>query len=581
MTTINYYNDNINNSTLESFGIEEWLINNLKEQSIVNLFPVQQEIVPFINRTEGHDICVCAPTGSGKTLAYAIPLVQKIVKRVVRRVRVAVIVPTHDLVIQVEKTFQSIIKGTDLVVLSLGVKPFHIEQKLLIKNHSYGEHALYESLVDIIVSTPGRIVDHINETLGFTLKYLNHLVIDEADRLLRQSFQDWLEIVIDSTNQHSDLNQQKDQELKDLQDNNQIEEQEQLIKYNSKGDIELFEKSISLKDNNDQMNHLCWSEFKLVKLLLSATMTYNPSKISLLQLNAPLFFTTSKTKEIKYSMPSTLKECYIISNGDQKPLVLLNIIYESLKKNSNGEGGKKKIICFTKSVDITHRLNTLLKLIGQVDQLKFTCEEYSSSLSTVERADLLSRFKLNQIDILICSDIMSRGMDIQDIDVVINYNTPPNITLYVHRVGRTARAGNFGVSYTIVDKSEIKYFISMMKKAERSQTLHCLKWKPNVYEKFESSYKLGLNQMRLIYSKRKINDIGDNNYEEEEEEEYIENEIDSSIENNNNNNNNSNSNEFSQKVKNNNNNLEKDYEIKLKHNLLEISKKKAKINFNI
>ncbi|KAM9954082.1 hypothetical protein ACTFIR_009206 [Dictyostelium discoideum] len=568
MTTINY-NENINNNnnnTLESFGIEEWLINNLKEQSIINLFPVQQEIVPFINRTEGHDICVCAPTGSGKTLAYAIPLVQKIVKRVVRRVRVAVIVPTHDLVIQVEKTFQSIIKGTDLVVLSLGVKPFHIEQKLLIKNHSYGEHALYESLVDIIVSTPGRIVDHINETLGFTLKYLNYLVIDEADRLLRQSFQDWLEIVIDSTNQHSDLNQQQE---------------EQLIKYNSKGDIELFEKSISLKDNNNQMNHLCWSEFKLVKLLLSATMTYNPSKISLLQLNAPLFFTTSKTKEIKYSMPSTLKECYIISNGDQKPLVLLNIIYESLlKNNANGEN-KKKIICFTKSVDITHRLNTLLKLIGQVDKLKFTCEEYSSSLSTVERADLLSRFKLNQIDILICSDIMSRGMDIQDIDVVINYNTPPNITLYVHRVGRTARAGNLGVSYTIVDKSEIKYYISMMKKAERSQTLHCLKWKPNVYEKFQSSYKLGLNQMRLIYSKRKINDIGDNgddsnNNNNNNNDEG--NEIDGSVENIENNNNNNNNNKNNN---NNNNNFEKDYEVKLKHNLLEISKKKAKINFNI
>ncbi|EGC38768.1 hypothetical protein DICPUDRAFT_148567 [Dictyostelium purpureum] len=563
-------NNNNSNQSLESYGIEDWLVGNLNEISVTGLFPVQQEIVPFISRAEGHDICVCAPTGSGKTLAYAIPLVQKIVKRVVRRIRVVVIVPTHDLVIQVEKTFQSIIKGTDLIVQSLGVKPFHVEQKLLVKNHSYGEHALYESLVDIIVSTPGRLVDHINETQGFTLKYLNYLVIDEADRLLRQSFQDWLEIVIDSTN---NLNN-------DIGNSNN-----NFIKYNEKGNIEINELPINIiRDNNNQENHLCWSEFKLVKLLLSATMTYNPSKISLLQLNAPLFFTTSKTKEIKYTMPSTLKESYIITNPDQKPLVLLNIIYETLKNDSN-----KKIICFTKSVDITHRLNSLLKLIGSVDNIKFTCEEYSSALSTTERSSLLNRFKSNEINVLICSDIMSRGMDISDIDVVINYNSPPNITLYVHRVGRTARAGKHGFSYTIIDKQEIRYYISMMKKAERSQTLHCLKWKPATYEKFESNYKLALNQMRLIYSKRKLNEeeIEENllteeaqNQNQNQDQDPQENEQDEEEDDDNSVNNSNKKLKFDNSSINSFGNDQESL-IKLKQSLLEISKKKLKVNFNL
>eukprot|EP01132_Coremiostelium_polycephalum_P007857 gene7857-9674_t len=401
-------------STLESTGIEKWLVNNLHDISITQLFPVQQEIVPFIMRTEGHDICVCAPTGSGKTLAYSIPLVQKIFKRVVRRIRIAVIVPTHDLVSQVEKTFKSIIKGTDLVVESLGIKPFHHEQKLLVKNTSDGEIPSFESLVDIIVSTPGRLVDHISETPGFSLKYLNYLVIDEADRLLRQSFHDWLERVMDSTSPDT-------------------KNESSLIKISDKGEIEISETNFKSKENT-QSNHLCWNESKLVKLLLSATMTYNPSKISLLQMNAPLFFTTSKIKEVKYSMPNTLKECYVLSpDADQRPLVLLNII--------------KNTIFNQKQQQQQNNNQDSTRFIGNIDGKKFVSKEYSSALSLSDRSSLLEKFKKGEIDILICSDIMSRGMDISDIDVVINYNPPPNITLYVHRVGRTARAGKDGPYY--------------------------------------------------------------------------------------------------------------------------------------
>ncbi|KAF2074818.1 hypothetical protein CYY_003882 [Polysphondylium violaceum] len=550
-------------NSLNSIGIDKWLIDNLNEINITHLFPVQREIVPFIIQTEGHDICVCAPTGSGKTLAYAIPIVQKIAKtRVIRRVRVVVIVPTHDLVLQVEKTFQSILRDTDLVVESLGVKPFHIEQKLLVKNNSYGDTAFYESLVDIIVSTPGRLVDHINETPGFTLKYLNYLVIDEADRLLRQSFQDWLEIVMESTG--STNNNNSDNNI-DLSNNNSN------IEFKDNGEINIIENNKYISKEISPSNHLSWNQFKLVKLLLSATMTYNPSKISLLQLNAPLFFTTTKIKEIKYSMPSTLKESYVITNAEQRPLVLLNIIKETLLSNLKSNT-RKKMICFTKSVDITHRLNILLKLIGQVDSMKFVSEEYSSALTTTERSDLLNRFTNGEIDILICSDIMSRGMDISDIDVVINYNTPPNITLYVHRVGRTARAGKEGYSYTIVEKQEITYYISMMKKAERSQTLHSLKWKPNVYAPYESSYKLALNQMRLIYSKRKdfneedkVNDDNDKDNDHDTDNQHEKQD----------------SNNSSLKSRKENQDFEINNEkIKLKQSILEVCKKRAKKNFN-
>ncbi|KYR01278.1 putative RNA helicase [Tieghemostelium lacteum] len=518
--------------SLKNYGIEPWLIKNLHDISISSLFTVQKEIIPFISKTEGHDICVCAPTGSGKTLSYAIPLVQKIVNRVIRRLKILVVVPTHDLVSQVEKTFKSIIKHTDLVVEYLGIRPFHIEQKLLVRQYQFGDHSKMESLVDILVSTPGRLVDHINETKGFTLEFLNYLVIDEADRLLRQSFQDWLEILMDSANSNNNM---------DIENNNNLGTNINNITVKEQGNIQIQEINVKLIDSTPG-NHLSQSQCKLVKILLSATMTYNPTKISLLQLHAPLFFTTSKIKEIKYKMPETLKESYIISStSEQRPLVLLNILKNTI--STDDSTSKKKIICFTKSLETTHRLNLLLKFIQNVDGLKFVSEEYSSVQSQSERSALLSRFRNGEIDILICSDIMSRGMDIQDIDVVINYNAPPNITLYVHRVGRTARAGKDGSSYTIVEKQELKHYLFTMKKAERSHSIHKLKWKFEDYKPYEVQYKNALYQMRLIFNKRKTIDEPSNDTSTT---------IQSSMES----------------------------DSRLYENLLEVSKKKAKANFN-
>ncbi|EFA84043.1 putative RNA helicase [Heterostelium album PN500] len=485
----------MDSQSLESIGLPDWIIKNLNDQGIVELLAVQNEIVPFIARTEGHDICVCAPTGSGKTLAYVLPIVQKLYNRVVRRLRVICIVPTHDLVTQTEATFKSITKGTDLVVETLGLRSFALEQSLIVSSHFNDENnsVTYQSLVDIIVCTPGRLVEHLNETPGFDLQHLTYLVIDEADRLLRESFQYWLEKVMDSSSVSK----------------------ERLISIGSRGDISISDSKYNNTSSGGSSNfrshidHLSFKESRVIKLLLSATMSYNPEKISLLKLNAPLYFQSNKISELKYTIPDTLKESYIACHSDQKPLALISVIGNIFKSKQQQQTDQNdniaRIICFTNSIDITQRLNTLLGFIGEVDGVKLKPAQYSSSINSIERSNLLKLFANGDINVLICSDILARGMDLPNVDAVINYNAPPSAVLYVHRVGRTARAGRKGSAYTIVAREEKSYFTNMIKKAGRTQKMDKLTWKKEQYQKYTKSYKNALSQTRTIYAKRKAN----------------------------------------------------------------------------
>lgn len=182
---------------LEFPMIHELLVNNLKENNMTHFFPVQTVVIPWILQNDSsfgraHDICVSAPTGSGKTLAYALPIVQHLRKRVVTAVRALVVVPVKDLALQVYQVFNMCCKKTGVKVGLLdGEKKFADEQALLVRSGVDG----HQVVVDIVVATPGRLVDHIVKTQGFCLKQLKYLVLDEADRLMEEIKQDWLQIL--------------------------------------------------------------------------------------------------------------------------------------------------------------------------------------------------------------------------------------------------------------------------------------------------------------------------------------------------------------------------------------------------
>ena len=160
------------------------IIETLKINGIKYFFPVQRQVIPQllqnswkVNFFWPSDICVSAPTGSGKTLAFVLPIIQALKNRIVPKVRALVILPVQDLAVQVFKVFQIYGVKTSLrIKLISGQKSFAQEQNELVVK---GVENQYFSLADIIVATPGRLVDHIQKTEGFTLNHLRYLIIGE------------------------------------------------------------------------------------------------------------------------------------------------------------------------------------------------------------------------------------------------------------------------------------------------------------------------------------------------------------------------------------------------------------------
>ncbi|KAH3876810.1 hypothetical protein DPMN_000660 [Dreissena polymorpha] len=440
-------------------GLAPDLVQQLLDNNITHFFPVQKQVIPALLESslsgfhigragyQPSDICVSAPTGSGKTLAYVIPIVQALRSRVTCRVRALAVLPVTDLAAQVFKVFQTYSGNTCLKVgLLIGQKTFTAEQKMLTRKTLCG----YRSQYDIIVATPGRLVDHINKTEGFDLSQLRYLVIDEADRMMEEIKQDWL-VQVEAAVHRS-------------------------------------------RPSPGPLSALACRRMvmPLQKLLYSATLSQNPEKLQQLNLFQPKLYTSvigqskdhvtqeakpdvvgsndrklSKDKQSKmdededfvgkYATPASLSEYYIEAAQGEKPLIVVHLLHNLHYKN---------ILCFTNSVEDTHRLSLLIKLVGGVK-----VKEFSSRQHVTRRNDILEQFAAGKIDILICSDAMARGMDVSNVKYVISYDPPSYIQNYIHRVGRTARAGQPGTAITLVQRKQFYHFKKMLRDAGKSSLL--------------------------------------------------------------------------------------------------------------
>ncbi|XP_039127177.1 LOW QUALITY PROTEIN: DEAD-box ATP-dependent RNA helicase 1 [Dioscorea cayenensis subsp. rotundata] len=414
----------------------------LKKIGVHSLFPVQAAVW---QETIGpgafeRDICVNSPTGSGKTLAYALPIVQMLSTRKVRCLRALVVLPTRDLALQVKEVFASIAASVGLSVgLAVGQSSIADEISELIKRPKYDMgvsldpedlHVELQSAVDILVATPGRLMDHITTTKGFTLEHLCYLVVDETDRMLREAYQSWLPTVL---------------QLTCLND--------QAIFNQARSGLNLFNSLTTLRRSGVERGFKGKTYPRLVKMILSATLTQDPSKLSQLALHHPLLLTSGDSR---YKLPEKLKSYKLICESKLKPLYLV-----ALLQHLSGE----KCLVFTSSVESTHRLSVLLNFFGD---LPFKFSEYSGLQRQSVRSKTLSGFRDGEIDVLVSSDAMTRGMDVEGVRNVINYDMPPYIKTYIHRAGRTARAGQSGMCFTLLRKNEVKRFKKMLQKANNN-----------------------------------------------------------------------------------------------------------------
>ncbi|KAK4051503.1 ATP-dependent RNA helicase dbp6 [Microbotryomycetes sp. JL221] len=490
----------------KQLGLSDRSIKRLKDMDIQNAFAVQTATFPFLLLQSPRtiyapfepirDLCVSAPTGSGKTLSYVVPIVEILSQKIVTRLRALILLPTRDLVTQVRETFEKFSKSTGIKIgVTTGQHSFLHEQEMLMgqirdnNNSNEVSMSMNSNSIDILIATPGRLIDHLRLTKGFNLQHLRFLIIDEADRLMNQSFNDWLPLI---------LNELKPKPLSLMMNVDGISQHEAMA-----------------PDWLDAMKQEPLSDVD------ERPHSRDSAKIDALQLNKPIYISVedefdstlqqdqnqtvtngSIDEETKFTLPSQLEEHVIISTSTLKPLYLLHLI-RHLKLTS--------ILCFTKSVEASTRLVKLIELFQQQqqrqhDQFKNQKDEtivvksYSSELNMNERRTLLQDFKNQKITMLICSDLIARGIDLPQVSNVISYDIPSDMRKYVHRVGRTARAGRKGVAWSLVEEQEVAPFKSIMKQSQHWSKLNKYKIKDKEIEPLLSGYNIALTQLKHFLS---------------------------------------------------------------------------------
>ncbi|WVF67768.1 hypothetical protein IAT40_002528 [Kwoniella sp. CBS 6097] len=463
----------------------------LKEMGVEEFFAVQAAILPHLlplrllpfPYTKSHDYLISAPTGSGKTLAYSIPIVEILSKRVVTRLRALIVLPTRDLVVQVRDTLESLAKGTGLNIGAVtGQHSFAHEQSQLVADLTTPLLG-GSSKLDILIATPGRLMDHLTSTPNFTLQHLRFLIIDEADRLLNQSFQNWLSSVL-SYIRPPENPPKPSFELKPWDKLNPA-----------------WLEAYGLEDRTGEWCDPIQSTCQ--KLLFSATLTRDPQKVAALALTSPRYYIVQSTSlpsvpttiGEQFAFPSSLSEKMLILPPHLKPLNLIHLIHHP-------DYGVDRALVFTKSVEATDRLVRLLEyfedayVLGGGGGKRVIVRGYTGELKAGERKKLLAEFGDGQVNLLVCSDLIARGMDLPTVSHVVSYDIPLDMRKYVHRVGRTARAGREGTAWTLVEKQEALHFKGMMKTADHLKQIRKVKVKEDDLAGYKESYEIAMRRLR-------------------------------------------------------------------------------------
>ncbi|KAK9725778.1 hypothetical protein RND81_05G168500 [Saponaria officinalis] len=330
---------------------------------------IQAEAIP--HALQGKDIIGLAQTGSGKTGAFALPIIQALLDaKTTSPFFGLVLAPTRELAIQIAEQFEALGSGISLktAVLVGGVDMNQQQLALAKRPH-------------IVVATPGRLMDHLTNTKGFSLRTLKYLVLDEADRLLNEEFEKSLDDIL---------------------------------------------KVIPLERRT---------------YLFSATMTKKVKKLQRACLRNPVKIESAS----KYSTVDTLKQQFLFIPAKYKDCYLLYVLME-LSGSS---------MVFTRTCETTQVIALMLRNLG------LRAVPINGKMTQAKRLGALNKFKAGECNILIATDVASRGLDIPSVDMVVNYDIPSNSKDYIHRVGRTARAGRSGVSISLVNQYEIEWFIQI------------------------------------------------------------------------------------------------------------------------
>ncbi|HEY9203763.1 MAG TPA: DEAD/DEAH box helicase [Sulfurimonas sp.] len=358
--------------SFEKLGVIKQLLSAVEDLGYKQPTNIQTRAIPLVLAKS--DVFATAQTGTGKTAAFGLPMIQRLRKTSAdenRVLRGIILSPTRELSLQIYDDLQGFAKNMPLnIAVLVGGKDLDYQKRVLKEG------------VDIIIATPGRVLEHIEK--GLDVSNVEIFVLDEADRMLDMGF------------------------------------------------VKEIKKIHPLLPKRHQT------------LLFSATYSEKVRKLSKLILTKPAFIEASK----KNSTVDTINQVAYLVDTDKKAQLLAYVI---------GSRNFRQVLVFTRTKASADELVVELKKDG------LKCGVIHGDKTQANRLKTLNDFKEGKTKVLVATDIASRGLDIEELPFVINYELPSIPEDYVHRVGRTGRAGRDGVAISLIDIYE-KYDIKAIEK---------------------------------------------------------------------------------------------------------------------
>ncbi|HQQ93119.1 MAG TPA: DEAD/DEAH box helicase [Bacteroidia bacterium] len=351
----------------EGFGFSAELFDGLQSMGYKKPTPIQAQAIPVL--LEGKDLIGCAQTGTGKTAAFLLPIIEHILRAPKRHLNALIIAPTRELVLQIDQQIDGL--GYFCSVGSIAI--YGGNDGITWEKQ---KHALREG-VDIIVATPGRLIALLqNGDIDFS--HLQHLVLDEADRMLDMGFMEDIQTII-----------------------NYLPKKRQTVMFSATMPPKIRELAKRITSHAEQIN-----------------------------------IAISKPAE------AVLQQAYVLYEQQKLPLL------EKLLDNPDYQS----VIIFCSRKDGVKQLEKVLR------KTENSMRAFHSDLEQAERESIMRGFKSRNLRILIGTDILSRGIDVEGVSLVLNYDAPPDPEDYIHRIGRTARASKTGTAITFINPADQKKF---------------------------------------------------------------------------------------------------------------------------
>ncbi len=341
--------------------LDKRIVRAIREMNFTELTPIQEQAIPYL--LQGEDIIGQAQTGTGKTAAFGIPMLQRM-NPDVKKLQGIVLCPTRELAIQAADELRKLAKFMH------GIKILPVYGGQDIRKQIMGLRG-----VQIIVGTPGRVMDHMNRRT-IKMDHVKMVVLDEADEMLNMGFREDMELILGA-----------------------IEGEHQTA-------------------------------------LFSATMPKPILEITgRFQKDAKLVKVASK----ELTIPLVTQKYYRIRPEDKNAAMLR--LFEFYQPNLS------LVFCNTKRM-----VDMVTDFLKEND---FQAEGLHGDMPQAQRDVAMGRFRSGITNILVATDVAARGIDVDNVEIVLNYDIPQDVEYYVHRIGRTGRAGKKGRSITFVSGREV------------------------------------------------------------------------------------------------------------------------------